>query len=108
MANSQWRSLTAGLLVGNSAPHLASAAAGRRHLTPLTGRGSGPGVNAVWGLANLVGGLTLLRSATHDRALTRWDGRLLWFEVGVAVFAAWMAASEATLHVNTRDVGTRP
>ncbi|MFI7614282.1 hypothetical protein ACIBP6_23915 [Nonomuraea terrae] len=52
------RSFVAGLLVSNSAPHLATTMAGRRHCTPLTGKRSGPGVNLVWGPANL----------THDRA----------------------------------------
>jgi hypothetical protein len=53
------RSLIAGVLVANSAPHLASAAAGRWHLTPLAGRNSGLAVNAVWGTLSLVGGLLL-------------------------------------------------
>ena len=34
-----------GLLVANSAPHLASAVAGHTHLTPVAGRNSSPRVN---------------------------------------------------------------
>lgn len=41
------RSVVAGVLVANSAPHLATAVAGRQHLTPLAGRDSPPAVNLV-------------------------------------------------------------
>ncbi|MEE6282467.1 hypothetical protein [Georgenia sp. MJ170] len=82
----------AGVLAANSAPHLATAVVGRRHLTPLAGRNSSPAVNAVWGLANLVGGLALLRTKAGPAG---WDSRLPWFEVGAAAMAAWMAATEA-------------
>jgi hypothetical protein len=89
-----------GLLVANSAPHLASAVAGHTHLTPVRGRNSSPRVNLVWGLANAVGGLALTRACarTGER---RWDGSLLAFEAGAATFAMWMATSEAVLRVNT-------
>lgn len=89
-----------GLLVANSAPHLATAAAGRTHLTPLAGRGSSPQVNLLWGLANLSGGLALTRRCTRGGG-RGWDDSLLAFECGAAVFALWMAASEAVLRVNT-------
>jgi hypothetical protein len=98
------RSFVAGLLVSNSAPHLATAATGRRHLTPLAGRRSGPGVNLVWGLANLVGGLALLRSAAKTgRPGDAWDGRLVAFEGGCVAFAAWMAATERLTHMNHKE-----
>ncbi len=93
------RSFVAGLLVGNSAPHLATAVAGRRHLTPLAGRESGPLVNAVWGAANLVGGLLAL-APTRGSGRDRWGGDLVAFELGVVTFAAWMVASETVLRVN--------
>ncbi|HEV2935110.1 MAG TPA: hypothetical protein VGY96_18415 [Streptosporangiaceae bacterium] len=51
-----------GLLVGNSAPHLATAVTGRTHLTPLAGKDSSPAVNLVWGLGNALGGLALARA----------------------------------------------
>lgn len=95
-----------GLLVANSAPHLASAAAGREHLTPLAGRRSSPLVNLVWGAANLAGGLALVRSATGPGR--RWDRRLVAFEAGAVTFAAWMAASEAMAPMNSVPVTSVP
>jgi hypothetical protein len=89
-----------GLLVGNSAPHLATAVTGRTHLTPLAGRESSAVVNLVWGLGNALAGLALTRACTASGA-RRWDGSLIAFEAGVATFATWMAASEAALRVNT-------
>lgn len=88
-----------GLLVGNSPPHLATAVAGRTHLTPLAGRESSAAVNLVWGLGNVVAGLALTRAFTRS-AGSRWDGSLIAFEAGVATFALWMAGSEAALRVN--------
>jgi hypothetical protein len=61
-----------GLLVG-SPPHLATAVAGRTHLTPLAGRESSAAVNLVWGLGNVVAGLALTRAFTRS-AGSRWDG----------------------------------
>jgi hypothetical protein len=89
-----------GLLVANSAPHLATAVTGRTHLTPLAGKESSPAVNLIWGLGNALGGLALTRACagTGDR---RWDRSLIAFEAGYATFALWMAASEAALRVNT-------
>lgn len=95
-----------GLLVGNGAPHLASAAAGRVHLTPLAGRESGPVVNLVWGAANLAGGLALVRAAAGPGR--RWDRTLVAFEAGVVTFAVWMLASEGLAPMNSagpRDGG---
>ncbi|WP_372697297.1 hypothetical protein [Arthrobacter sp. JSM 101049] len=91
---------TAGALCVNSLPHLATAATGHRHLTPLGGRDSSPGVNAAWGTINLVAGLALLRRAAPDPG--RWDSRLVAFELGSAVFAAWMFGSEAVAKMNSR------
>ena len=88
----------AGVLCANSLAHLATAVTGRRFLTPLAGRDSSRVVNAVWGGSNLVGGLALIAAAA--RGSGRWDARLVAFDVGAAVFAAWMAASEGTMKVN--------
>lgn len=119
--------LVAGLLCANSLPHLATAAAGRRHLTPIGGAESSRWINAAWGAANLIGGLALIAHSTRGEGFSggssreegrfartvrgegaagsvrgekRWDSRLVAFDLGAAVFAAWMAASEATLQVN--------
>ena len=88
-----------GVLVANSAPHLATAATGRVHLTPLAGRGSGPLVNLVWGAANLLGGLALTRAVVG--AGCRWDRSLVAFDAGVATFAAWMFVSERVMPLNS-------
>lgn len=105
---SRWAALLSGVLVTNSAPHLASAVAGRRHLTPLAGRDSSPGVNAAWGAVNLAGGLLLLRRAAGAPSSSRWDDHLHWFEAGVAAFGVWMAGSEMVLRVNTPVETGRP
>lgn len=89
----------AGMLCANSLPHLATAITGRRHLTPVAGRNSSQWVNAGWGVANLAGGLVLIRRTA--RGTGRWDSRLVAFELGSAAFAAWMAGSEAVLRVNS-------
>jgi hypothetical protein len=95
------RSFVAGLLVSNSAPHLATAVTGHRHLTPLAGRNSGPGVNLAWGLANLAGGLALLRSSARaGEPGEAWDSRLVAFEAGCVVFAGWMAGMERLFPMN--------
>jgi len=94
------RSFVAGVLVGNSAPHLASAVTGRRHLTPLAGPRSGPVVNGLWGTLNVVGGLLLLPRSR--RAPGTWDRDLLAFEGGVLTLAAWMLTTEWTLRTNTQ------
>lgn len=98
---SVWGSLLSGVLVANSAPHLASAVAGRRHLTPLAGRRSSPAVNGAWGVANLAGGLLLLRRAAGAPSAAPWDERLHWFEAGAAAFSVWMAGSELAMRVNS-------
>lgn len=100
MRSSRVRSAVAGILVANSAPHLASAAARRQHLTPLAGRQSGAVVNGVWALANIAGAALLLRPSRRAGA-KRWDADLLAFETGYVVFAAWMLGSERFLGTNS-------
>lgn len=102
MLSSRIRSFIAGVLVGNSAPHLATAMTGRRHSTPLAGRGSGPADNALWGAINLLAGLLLLTPDRH-RTPGRWNGDLVAFETGVLAMAAWLAGSERVLGTNTRS-----
>ncbi|MGH3623441.1 MAG: hypothetical protein ACRDQ5_16865 [Sciscionella sp.] len=92
--------MVAGILVANSAPHLASAAAKRQHLTPLGGRRSGPTVNGVWALINLAGGVLLLR-ASRRADVPRWDADLVAFESGYLLFALWMAGSERLFSINS-------
>ena len=88
----------AGVLCANSLPHLATAVTGHGHLTPLRGRDSAPGVNALWAAMNLAAGLALLRATARGQG--RWDVRLVAFDAGAATFAAWMAISESTMRVN--------
>ena len=95
------RSFVAGLLCANSLPHLATAASNHQHLTPVGGRRSGRWVNLAWGALNLGGGLALVAAAARGRG-EQWDRRLVAFDAGAATFAVWMAASEATMKVNSR------
>ncbi|GAA1785569.1 hypothetical protein GCM10009834_51370 [Streptomonospora arabica] len=88
------------MLIANSAPHLATAVAGRRHLTPLAGRESGPVVNGVWAGLNIAAGVLLLRRKRSAAPAARWDGDLVAFEAGYLGFALWMAGSEAALRTN--------
>jgi hypothetical protein len=101
MRSSRVQSFVAGVLVANSAPHLATAITGRRHLTPLAGKESGPGVNAAWAALNLAAGALLLRVSRRG-GTDRWGGDLVAFESGYLAFASWMAGSERVLRVNTR------
>lgn len=101
MKTSRITSFLAGLMVANSSPHLATMITGRRHLTPIGGRNSGPLVNGVWAGLNLAGGLALLQPSRR-RGGAVWDGDLHAFEFGCLTFAAWMALSERFLPaVNT-------
>ena len=99
------RAFVGGLLAANSLGHLATAAAGKEHLTPLAGRRSGPGVNAVWGLLNLGGGLAVVRSGRSHGS--RWGPELHAFGAGAAVFAMWMVVSNRVLGTNTGPVAER-
>ncbi|APX32596.1 hypothetical protein BH708_07550 [Brachybacterium sp. P6-10-X1] len=106
-ARARTGAFVAGVLCANSLPHLATAVAGRRHLTPIGGRRSSRWINAAWGAANVAGGLALIarsaQSAREPRGAGRWDSRLVAFDLGAAVFAAWMAGSEAVLRGNWGD-----
>ena len=93
------RAFVAGVLAANSLPHLATAASGREHLTPLRGPRSNRWVNLAWGAANLLGGLVLVGVRADGR---RWGRDLVAFDAGAATFAVWMAASESLLKVNTK------
>ena len=64
MFSARSRSFLAGVLAGNSLPHLASAITARRHLTPIGGRDSGSAINRVWAGLNLAGACLLLRSTS--------------------------------------------
>lgn len=91
----------AGVLMANSAPHLATAVSGHRHLTPLAGRESSQAVNLIWAAANLIGSVALLRTvAAPGPGSRRWDSGLTAFEAGYFGWAAWMAISEYTLRIN--------
>ncbi|MGP4024593.1 hypothetical protein [Actinomadura sp. 3N407] len=105
MRSSRVQSFIAGVLVANVAPHLATAVTGRRHLTPLAGRDSGPAANAVWAGLNLVAGVALLRRARQAGdapADPRWNADLVAFETGALALAAWMAGTERFFPVNSK------
>ncbi|MFI0351807.1 hypothetical protein [Actinomadura sp. 9N407] len=102
MRSSRVQSFIAGVLVANTAPHLATAVTGRRHLTPLAGRNSGPAANAVWAGLNLAAGVALLRRARQaGDASPRWNSDLVAFETGALVLAAWMAGTERFFPMNS-------
>jgi len=97
-AKKNFAAFTAGMLCANSLAHLATAATGRKFLTPIAGRDSNRIVNGIWGASNLLGGLTLIGSVARGQG--RWDASLVAFDLGAAVFAGWMVASERVLKVN--------
>lgn len=97
-ARARTGAFVAGVLCANSLPHLATAVVGRRHLTPIGGPRSSPRVNAVWGAVNLAGGLAMIRRSAGGTG--RWDSRLVAFDLGAVVLAAWMAGSETVLRGN--------
>jgi hypothetical protein len=105
------RAFLAGVLAANSLPHLATAAAGRAHLTPLAGRASNRWVNLAWGAVNLGAGLALVATHPHSDQLRdpardqTWDERLLAFDAGAASFAVWMAVSEKAFKLNWKPAG---
>lgn len=93
----------AGVLCANALPHLATAVAGRRMLTPLAGRDSPASVNALWGAMNLAGGLLLLRTGLRDTDRTGPVPEA--FDLGVAGYAVWAVAGERLFGFNApRDV----
>lgn len=87
------------MLIANSAPHLATAIADRRHFTPLGFKHAGAGVNALWAGLNLAAGIALLLPSRRGGS-TRWDADLVAFEAGCVVFAAWMAGTEGIHPMN--------
>lgn len=87
-----------GVLMVNSAVHLATAAAGKELLTPLAGLHSGPGLNAVWGAMNLIGGLALARRASAPGR--RWGSEIHAFNAGAAAFSIWIAVSDRVMGLN--------
>ena len=89
---------SAGVLSANSLPHLATAVAGQRMMTPLRGRRSGRWPNLVWGGMNLAGGLALV--ARSHRAEQPWARHLIAYAVGGATFSAWAVFAEAVLKFN--------
>lgn len=89
----------AGVLCANALPHLVTAAAGWRMLTPLAGRDSPAWVNGVWGAANLAGGLLLLRVASRDG--TAVASRRESFGLGAAAFAIWAVVGERAFAFNS-------
>src|SRR3954454_7870097 len=92
MQRSRIAAFAAGALVTNAAPHLATAATGRRHLTPLAGRDSGPGVNGVWSALNISTAIGLLVWSARGKG-SRWDASLIAFGLGHVTFSAgwWQA-----------------
>lgn len=92
------RAYAAGLLAGNSLPHLATAVCGKKHLTPLGWHNSDRWLNLVWGALNLGGGLALIAAGRTPG--DRWDAQLPAFEAGAATFAVWMAVTERLKPVN--------
>src|SRR5690606_15177301 len=103
MDSSRVSAFAAGVLVANSAPHLATAVTGRRHLTPLAVRSSGPLANSVCCGLNLAGGLVLL--ARTRRGGGRWGPGLVVYEAGCLTLAAWMAGSERAMAINSAPDG---
>lgn len=94
----------AGVLCTNALPHLATAAAGRRMLTPLAGRDSPPWANAVWGAANLAGGLLLARAATGGGREATIP--LEPFALGAAACCLWGVVGERMFGFNEPASGT--
>lgn len=89
----------AGVLCANALPHLGTAAAGWRMLTPLAGRDSPAWVNGIWGAANLAGGLVALRAAARDGGEV--EARREAFALGTAAFALWSVVGERAFAFNS-------
>lgn len=100
MITTRVTSFLAGALLANSAPHLATAITGRRHLTPLAGKNSSATVNGIWAALNAAGSVALLRP-TRRHGGDRWDIDLPAFEAGYLCLAAWMATSETVFRLNS-------
>jgi len=98
MSRDNVRSFIAGVLCANRLPHLATAAAGHQHMSPLGGRASGRWANLAWGAANLAGGLALV--SRPKGAGRRWGPRYQAFGYGVAAFSLWAAVAERVFPLN--------
>lgn len=90
----------AGVLCANSLPHLATAAAGRRLMTPFAGRSSGRWANLAWGGVNLAAGLALAAGNRGDAG--QWIVRLTAFGAGAASFSVWGVVGEKLFRFNSR------
>lgn len=101
------RAAASGALVVNAVPHVASAVTGRRHLTPVAGRRSGPTINLLWGLGSAVAGYRLL-GRPQPRDGDRWDTTLVAFEAGAAAWGVWSVLSEAVLRTSVRAAAGEP
>lgn len=90
-----------GVLVANGAPHLATAAGGKQHLTPLAGSRSSAVTNGVWGACHLAAGCLLTRACAGEGR--QWDARLHAFEAGYLAMVTWITLSERLMKVKVRD-----
>lgn len=84
-----------GVLLANAAPHAYAASVGASHLTPLRGKGSGPGVNALWSTMNVVAAIATSRSLDPRSPAQRRA-----FKVGIVTFSAWALLSEWVTELN--------
>lgn len=100
-----FRAFLCGVLTANSVPHAYAAAVGSTQLTPLQGRDSGPGINAVWASVNLAGAFLL---ASHLQPGSIRQRR--WFRGGVAAFSATrtVAVRQSAGHPFCMDWGHPP
>lgn len=88
----------AGVLCANSLPHLVTAVAGERLMTPFAGRGSSRFANLLWGGTNLTAGLVL---AARNHEARCWTGHLATFGAGAASFSAWSVVAEKVFKFNS-------
>lgn len=96
------RTFIAGVLAAHSLPHLGTAAGGGTLMTPLAGAESGPGVNAIWGAANLVAALAVTSGQPRP-----WRAGVVPFLGGVAAFSVWAFGFEAARARRARSVRPR-
>lgn len=93
-SSARW-AFASGVVLANALPHAFAAAVGATQMTPLRGRTSGPGVNAVWSGINLAAAYALSRrispSSAQDRA---------WFKAGIVTFSTWVLLSEWVTDLN--------
>jgi hypothetical protein len=97
------RDVVAGMLLVNAIPHAVVGFAGQRCLTPLGGEDSGPGLNLLWSVINLVGGAAILSSASWPAG--RRDtaaGRRRSLQLGLATMAVFGQIYEMTRRARRR------